>query len=171
MHTELIQAYASCINTTYQHPASPIIDFITELMQINYQAVLDSGFLDVLLCMYVSGFSSGDSWFVSLKRPGHSGILEPCSAALEMLCKPIDAMEVFSSHPICVLWPKNRVLLFLFGRRLKERHLQWRAMDTVVVARRLAAAQPELEQLSLSTGRSNFSRLMDLCIDIVEFSR
>ena len=139
-----------------------------------YQAVLDSGFLDVLLCMYVSGFSSEDPWFVSLQQligPNHTGILEACTAALEMLCEAVDAIAVVSAHPIHTLWPKNQVLLIQFGLRMKERYLQWRGMDIVVVARRLVAAQPELEQLSLSTGRSNLSRLMDLCIDIVEFSR
>jgi hypothetical protein len=181
MYMELKQAYMSCLNTgTYQgeyHPASPVIDFVTKLAQINYQAVLDSGFLDMLLCMYVCNFSSSETVVLfpqqlTIKTDSdHSAMLEACTAVLEMLCQQADALAVVSAHPVCTLWPKSRALLDLFGRRSKkERYLQWREMGTDVVARRLVAL-PALLQLHMTKRKSDFAQLTDVCVDIVEFSR
>jgi hypothetical protein len=163
---------------TYQgeyHPASPLIDFITEVARFNNQAVLDSGFLDMLLCMYVCNFSSGNPAFpytqrlIDRMRSDRGAILASCTAALELLSETSDALAVISAHPVCILWPKNRTLLFQFGRRSNERHLQWRYLGTVVAVRRLAALSEHL--LLPMTKKSDLSRLIDICVDIVEFSR
>jgi hypothetical protein len=42
-------------------PASPFVDFMLAFSLINFatcQAVLDAGFLDMLLCVYICDFSS-----------------------------------------------------------------------------------------------------------------
>jgi hypothetical protein len=167
---------------TYQgeyHPASPLVDFIAELTQTNYQAVLDSGFLDMLVCMYICNFSSGGDAFSLSQRLisdiawdpwDHSAMMEACTTTLQMLCKQTDALAVVLAHPVSVLWPKNQALLFLFGHRLNERCFQWREVGSVIVARRLAVL-PGLLQLPVTKKKSDFFRLVDLCVDCVEFSR
>jgi hypothetical protein len=180
MNMELMQAYVSRMNTGTlrgeYHPASPLVDFITELARTNYQAVLDSGFLDMLLCMYACNFSSGETTSPFTRRLAskigsdhNTALLEACSALLAILCQHADALVVVSAHPLCVLWPKNRNLLFLFGRRSNERCLQWRELGSVIVAHRLAAL-PDLLQLPIMD-KADFSQLTDVCVDIVEFSR
>ena len=182
MQTELMQAYMSCLATgTYQgeyHPASPLVDFIIELAQINYQAVLDSGFLDMLLCMYVCDFRSGDTLPPSIQRLisridldySDSAMLGACTAALQMLCQQTDALAVVLAHPICALWPKNETLLYQFGPRSDERCLQWRELGPVISTRRLTVL-PEILLLPITKELADSIRLNDVCVDIVEFSR
>jgi hypothetical protein len=180
VYAELMEAYISSMNTgTYKgeyHPASPLIDFVAELARIDYQAVLDSGFLDMLLCMYVCNFSNGETVFSSAQRlisnigSDRRSMLEACTAVLEKLCQQANALVVVSAHPVYILWPKTSALRILYVQRSNQRYLQWREMESVIVARRLATI-PELLQLLMPEDESDLNQLADACVDIIEFSR
>jgi hypothetical protein len=180
VYTELMEAYIFSMNTgTYKgeyHPASPLIDFVAELARIDYQAVLDSGFLDMLLCMYVCNFSNGETVFSSAQRlisnigSDRRSMLEACTAVLEKLCQQANALVVVSAHPVYILWPKTSALRILYVQRSNQRYLQWREMESVIVARRLATI-PELLQLLMPEDESDLNQLADACVDIIEFSR
>jgi hypothetical protein len=180
VYAELVEAYISSMNTrTYKgeyHLASPLIDFVAELVHIDYQAVLDSGFLDMLLCMYVCNFSNPVTVYPSARRlignigSNRKSMLEACTAVLEKLCQQANALVVVSAHPVYILWPKTSTLRTLPVQQSNQRYLQWRKMESVIVARRLASI-PEILQLLMSKDESDLNQLADGCVDIIEFSR
>ncbi|KIM76473.1 hypothetical protein PILCRDRAFT_12714 [Piloderma croceum F 1598] len=139
-----------------EYPASPLIDFVAELARIDYQAVLGSGFLDKLLCINIGS--------------DRRSMLEACTAVLEKLCQQANALAMVSVHPVYILWLKTLALRILYVQRSNQRYLQWKEMESVIVACRLATI-PELLQLLMPKDESDLNQLADACVDIIEFSR
>src|ERR1700689_1491475 len=112
MHAELLEVY---VHSQKQDPpefhvAAPVVDFVIELAQVNYtacQAVLDAGFLDMLLCMYICCYTSSSIHITASHNAGIEALRvhmhEACSVALTTICRQRDALAVVSAHPICVL--------------------------------------------------------------------
>jgi hypothetical protein len=167
-----MHAYLSSQPPGIRHPASPLVDFITTIIKENhsmYQAVLNSGFLDVLVCMYICNFSSEICRVDEVEGALHS-IIEVVSAALLMLCSQPNAQAVVSAHPICILWPKDKRLPTFIGNRSAERQAMWRRLGPVIVARRLASLRASL-QSPRGTNIIHLADLSDARIDLEEFSR
>jgi hypothetical protein len=148
MHRKLFNTYISSQrqDPPEDHTASPLLDFIVKLAQVNdvaCEAVLDSGFLDMLLCMYTCGFTdSMISPFAGSRTNSEIDeardiIFVNCSAALLALCRHPDFVAIVLTHPVSVLWPKDRRLLSIFGCQLRERYETWRRLGSVIAARRL----------------------------------
>jgi hypothetical protein len=175
------------------HPASPLVDFIMELSQNNSsarQAVLDSGFLDLLLCMYISDFKIYDASPKSgqdvpkvkllsalsqaaaqtVSDASRESMLEVCSDHLATLCRYPDALAVIKAHPICVLWPRVGLLRSEFGDRTNERPKKWWELGPALAARRLASF-PELLLPHESRKNSHATMLPDICTDLLAFVR
>jgi hypothetical protein len=170
--------YLTCLTVTgYRqeyHPASPFIDFIVSLSQINYsvcQAVLDAGFLDMLLCMYVCNFACNIPLYHGIVGVhGKSKMMEACTDALLQLCEYPGAFTIVSAHPLCAIWPKNRPLILRLGHREQNRHLTWRKLGPLVVTRRLASL-PDFLELQIPENDLPDYLLTEACTDLVDFAR
>ena len=178
MHKELFEVYLSSwgLNSPEYHIVSALVDFVVELAQMNYvacQAVLDSGFLDVVLCMYTCSFTfdkhMGDLNQTIADFEAHQNwTSKTCSAALAILCHQPGAQAVVSTHPICtLLW---RPLPSLLRHRTSKRQAKWRQLGPVIIRRRLASL-PAFLPLSVMRRESDWASLTDLSIDLVEFTR
>lgn len=196
MHQDLWAHYMSSINrdirsSIHQHPVLPLIDFIGDLAETGdaaCRAIFDSGFLDVLLCMCASNFTSD---ITSFSTPGPSSlhtqsaqsirdsVIDAGNSLLTMLCREPNTLIVVSAHPIAVIWPKNRRLVTLLGRRTKERHVQWQRLGHHMVFKRLDAArillgEHILERIKLLDDPETMiapSELAEVCVDLVGFTR
>lgn len=116
MHHELMDAYISSLKPGTNNPTSPLVEFIMTVAEVNQStchAVCNSGFLDVLACMYACNFSSGR--YGGDPESGQNDIKDTICTALVRLCGRLDAKEMILAHPISVLWPRNRQLLPIFG--------------------------------------------------------
>jgi hypothetical protein len=90
------------------------------------RAVLDSGFLDVLFCMYACNFISNTSG--ASVEGGRKSLLETVCAGLATLsCQP-SAQAIILEHPICNLWPTNELLPPLPGDRTSEQLAIWKQL-------------------------------------------
>jgi hypothetical protein len=139
---------------------SPLVDFILTVAKVNQdtcQAVLSSGFLDVLLCMYACNFTSSIC-SVDVVKGGQISIIEAVCDALVILCRHPDALAVISVHPICVLW--------MLGCQTQERQMIWRELGPAIVTRRIASLATPVAMKVL-----NETELTDARADLVEFSR
>jgi len=176
MHRTLLDTYISSQKQDPQeyHTASPLVDFVIELAQVNdsaCEAVLTSGFLDMLLCMYICGFT--DTVRVvpfHEAEQAQDSMFRDCSAALLALCRRLDFITVVSAHPVSVLWPKNREMLSLFSCQITQRFAVWIQLGHVMTTRRLQS----LSRLHLPTmGETDcdLNRLADAWVDLVQFSR
>jgi len=177
IHLELGSTYFTCQTITgylrEYHPASPLVDFMVAFAHIDVttcQAVLDAGFLDMLLCMYICGFSCDIMAHSVSGTNGKLVIMEACTDALLQLCEYPGALIFISNHPLRILWPPNRPLSLRLGWQTKNRPSAWRQLGPVVVARRLATI-PSILELSLPDSDSPVHYLIDACVDLVEFSR
>jgi hypothetical protein len=178
MHAELFRVYTSFQydNSPEYHDVSPLFDFVVELAQMSYvacQAVLNSGFLDVVLCMYICNFTRDTRarglyrTIADLEMRGNR-MSRACSVALGTLCRQPGAQAVVSAHTICtLLW---RPLPTLLAQRTSERQAKWRQLGPVMATRRLAAL-PAFLPLSVMRKESDWGTLTDLSIDLVEFTR
>ena len=172
MHRELMDAYLSAQRSRTGHPFSALVDFVVAVADVNQmtcRAVLHSGFLDILLCMYACNFIC--------KVPGvddveydRKTILDAVYAALSSLvCQPY-AQTVISTHPICVLWTQVESLLTSSGEPKPIRQAIWRKLGLSIVSRRLSSLAMILQS---PTGhhRLRLAELEDARDDLVEFSR
>lgn len=170
--------YLSCQSSKEEHPALPLLSFVMNLLRSNklaYDAVLKSGFLDVLLCIYIGNFTDDYIMTAISKKAlnphrvpeGRQALLESGRAILSCLSLREDTQKIISLHPVCVFWPKDDSLLAMYGYRVTEREAKWRDLGTELVARRLRA----IEFLFIAKGSGEFSERDDASIDLEEFSR
>ena len=181
MHRKLFNTYVSSQrqDPPEDHTVSPLLDFIVDLAHVNdaaCEAVLDSGFLDMLLCMYICGFTdnmispSVGSRTDSEIDEARDTIFANCSAALLALCRHPDFVAVICTHPVSILWPKNRQLLSIFGSQRMERYEVWIQLGPIMARRRLQS----LLLSRLPTTResdSDMDQVADAWVDLVQFSR
>ncbi|KIM86350.1 hypothetical protein PILCRDRAFT_322932 [Piloderma croceum F 1598] len=168
-YANLTDAYFSSQQSNENHPASPLVDFIMIVAKVNQatcQAVLRSGFLDMLLCMYACNFISS-THSVGEIRGDRNTLFEAVCAALVMLCRDPDADGVISAHPICGLWPMDQSLRILLGGRIQRRQRLWRQLGHDIVMRRISS----LAKMLGTTEVLDLAELTDARIDIFEFSR
>lgn len=161
--------YISSQRPDTHHSARPLIDFIMTVAQVNdstLRAVFDSGFLDVLLCMYTCDFSANLP-DVDDAEESRNLIVEAIGKAMVTLCHRSDARAEILAHPICVLWPKGESLLSVLGDRITGRKEIWRQLGPILVSRRVSSIAKRFQS------RSNWytTVLADAQIDLMEFSR
>lgn len=169
-----MKTYFSCQITIghYQeyHPVSPLLDFMLAFSQIDStscQTVLRAGFLDMLLCMYVSNFECS---MMTISVHGKAMIMEACTDGLLQLCEQPGALAIISAHPLHALWPKSRPLSLRLWWQRGNRPSAWSRLGSVIVARRLNTI-PSILELPIQDVDSNPPHLIEACIDLVEFSR
>jgi hypothetical protein len=175
MHRELMMTYLTSQTPLGHHreyhPASPLVDFMVQVARNSHlacQAVLDAGFLDVVLCLYVCNFScSMMAQFHDVD--GKPVILDACSNALAGLCKEPNALTVFSTHPLYILWPRSHAILLDPKRTARDRFVTWRRLGLLLVARRLVAL-PAIVESRVHDNESHSSLLSEACTDLVEFA-
>jgi len=145
-----------------------MIDFISFVAQHNDeagQAVLDGGFLDMLLRIYVLcptfDFKDTNEQRVTLS--------DACASALSILSRQPHHLEVILSHPICALWTQCR-RLFRIQDTLPDfvsaRRVSWRSMDRSFFVRRLGTIYKLLSKPGLGKTVAT-----EICCDLVEFSQ
>jgi hypothetical protein len=164
-----MDAYFSHQKLITIHPASPMVNFIVSLFKVNpatCQAVLQSGFLDVLLCLYASNFTSNIPSFGDM-TVGRKALIEDISDGLVILCRKSDARAFLSAHPICALWPMNQPLRSILGDQTAERQTVWRQLGPAIATRRISS----LSKTVHATDILYPDELEDNIVDITEFSR
>lgn len=175
MHRGLFSVYLSNQSISESHPASPLVDFMVKLSTANATtciAVLESGSLDMILCMYVCNFSYENISRDSRRRyqGSRSRMFQECCAAILRFSQQPDARTIICDHPISALWPQTASLASIFERKLQIRATKWRELGPVIAFRRIACI-PALLALSLAHSDFATADLIDLCVDIVEFSK
>jgi hypothetical protein len=166
-----MDVYFSSLPDGTNHPASPLVDFIVTVAEENHsatQAVFNSGFLNVLVCMYACNFARHT--YSDEDVCGRKSIIETVCAALVALCRQPALHAVVLAHPICVIWPKNELLLPILGDRTTERRAIWKRLGPTIVARRLSSLRRLLQSLG-SIIISHTTELSDALVDLKEFLR
>jgi hypothetical protein len=170
---ELWNTYLSYQQSTISHPVSALLDFIGSVAKVNQatcHAVLHSGFLDVLLCIYACNFIS-DIPKIDDVKGGRKALWEDVCATLVMLRHQPGAKAVISAHPVSVLWPNNNQSSRLkLGDQKSERQAIWRQLGRTMAMRRIYS----LAQILRKPGDTKFlypTESTDAGIDIAEFLR
>jgi hypothetical protein len=152
-----------------ESPMSGLIKFIIDLSQVDSstrQAVLDSGFLFMLICMSTASPSSNME--LALVNNLHNFHEEGTNAIIS-LCQYSDAKTVISTHPICILWPPDNTLIPILGNHMSERASQWRQLGSNMIMRRVIFLSKILRRVG--EGSSLFRTFPDIYVDLLEFSR
>jgi hypothetical protein len=172
MHRDLMEPYLFSQPPSTNHQASPMIDFIMTVAQVNWpicQAVFNSGFFDMLVCIYACNFTSDLGSIENIER-GRDSITDTVCVALATLCCQPEARAAISGHPVGVLWPTQGPLPSTLGDQRTERQAAWRRLSPVIISRRLSSIKKLLCSLE-STTSSRMAELPDAQIDLLEFSR
>jgi hypothetical protein len=125
------------------------------------QAAFDGGFLDILLRIYAV--------FPKFGR-GRSALFSACTSALLVLSRQPEHLEKIIYHPVCTLWTtcgKLFQMLDVVDDSFSSRHSAWRRTGKVCVMSRLVT----IYKFLLSTSRLKAAAAVDMCTDLVEFSR
>lgn len=112
-----------------RHPAMPLIKFIYGLAlkhEKSPRAILDAGFLDTMLCMYILDFSSPG---MGLRN------LYPLKSTLEACDSVLSDSQTFINHPLQRLWPRT-ITGGEHENNTAKRRLAWRALDSCFINRR-----------------------------------
>jgi hypothetical protein len=170
MYQDLMDAYRSSLPHNVNHFAGPLIAFVASVTESNHstcQAVFDSGFLSMLICMYSCNFSAHIRSIDDTQS--RRSIIETVCTVLLTLCGQPNLQAEISAHPIGVLWPKNEQLLSILGDRTAERNVVWKQLFPIIVARRLSSLRMLFQ--SPGTETSHMTELSDAQVDLKEFSR
>lgn len=175
MHRELFNEIFA-LSKSREDFAYSVVVFVQKLVQVNLsarQAVLDAGFLDVLLCMYACNFSmmktgTEGTYRVDLPMPKVQGnrMTDICEAALGICQQLATAPNAPSDHPISVLlqWPLSSTV----AHRTNQRQTKWQQLENLrrpLIERRLAVLSN-----GIPSWPTDWAQLIDICIDLVEFS-
>lgn len=173
MHEDLCSAYHTYLHSAggNSHGATPLINFMCHLVQANSsgcQAVLEAGFLDVLLALCLQDFPMASSWLVA--DPWlytKASLLATWDTMLHALATNPQASSIFSQHPLHAVWPKLQTGL----HHLRGRQQGWKVLilDANVVELRWAGIWKAIR--SLSQDADPTTSTLDLCVYMLEFVR
>lgn len=173
IYREIFTAYLSEQPAGEPHPAGPLIDFMTKMAQTSATAAtLQSGLLDMFVCLYVCNFSCEQIPENILQRfaPGHDSIFRSCCDALLSISQVPNASSILSRHPITIMWPHMPILSPILRGDHAFRRDQWRQLKIAVVARRMTSIRTLLE---MSPKNDLFIQvdLLNIYMDILEFTK
>jgi hypothetical protein len=135
------------------------------------QAILNAGFLDMLLPIHIYDVgllcSSGTD-----KRVCKSALLTACNDALDALGRHKQGWEFIRRHPIRTMWPQVVDLSYIQFctnpiQSMGKRRYLWRRLDKHLVVCRLRALEASFQARAFY----EMSDYFDACIDLVEFSK
>lgn len=173
IYREIFIVYLSQQPLGEAHPVGPMIDFMTKMAQTSATvAALESGLLDMFVCLYVCNFSCEKVPKNILQRfdPGHDSIFRSCCDALVSISQVPEASAILSRHPITIMWPHMPILSPMLRGNLALRRDQWRQLKNAVVTRRMTSIRALLE-MSLKKDLFIQVDLLNIYIDILEFTK
>ena len=173
IYCEIFIVYLSQQPSREAHPAGPLIDFMTKMAQTSATAAaLESGLLDMIVCLYVCNFSCEQVPKDIVQRfdPGHDSIFRSCCDALLSISQVPDASSILLRHPITIMWPHMPILSSVLRGTPRFRCDQWRQIKFAVVDRRMTSIGALLE---MSSKKDLFIQvdLLNIYIDILEFTK
>lgn len=124
MQQELSKIFISHLQRE-EWAAAPLFDFVMELTRANdsaCQAVVTSGFLDMLLCMQASDFAH------SIDTCQAHGVEDARARTIEVLgslCQWGNTQIMASSHCACILWPEMNIIMSMFWEITSDRPPEW----------------------------------------------
>ena len=146
----------------------PIVDFIVLIAEQDdstCQAVLDGGFLDLLLGIYTSCpiLDSGGN------RGPFTTLVSSCTSTLLILSKGSTNIESIIDHPVCTIWTQCGQLFHTPTTEdfISRRCTAWRRTDKSPVLRRVVT----IYKVLLSMRNLNEPSATEIYNDLVEFSR
>jgi hypothetical protein len=169
MHIELMDDYISSQYNHDGHGATPFIKFIHSLSLASTsccKSVLETGFLDMVLCMYLHDFlpsaisPSEINW---MER--RSSLITACTAALDIFAASShpEISQTLSNHPLYTLWPKATIT----ETRFIERRTTWKTLDKGLTQWRLETILNVIFLSSLEVSDD----ILDALDDLLEFAR
>jgi hypothetical protein len=180
MHDELCTAYYSHLHSTRSennahgttpgatHGATPLISFMSRLVSTNSSccmAVLEAGFLDILLSLCLQDFPMDSPWLV--RDPwihDKASLLDTWDTMLTAFVSDPQASPIFLRHPVSALWPKRRCKMDL--SHLRERQKGWDVIirDPNIVELRWGGIWRVIQNLSDVVVHTTST--LDACADI-----
>jgi hypothetical protein len=149
----------------------PVIDFIADIVRRNHvacQAVLEGGFFDMLLRIYVA-FPTFYKYNAE-EKSCQSAMFTACQSAFKALSVNALYAEIVRSHPVYDLWLRvdqlsSQDVSTTSEESLPDRCAAWRKTEAHLVKRRLMIIW------SASTLSADNDAEFLVCADVVEFSR
>lgn len=150
-------------SASLSHPVLRILHFFEHVAESSSlcQAVLDSGYFDMLIRMYASRFHSKSIPFV-WQKDTHSILLLWCRYTVYNLCGQCDiAKSVSCINLYCLLRPDSN----------QNPHITWRRLGrSDIVVRRLDSLWTHFHVLVSPYGLHPTVELVNICVEILEFS-
>lgn len=151
------------------------MEFVADLAQHNnftITAVLEAGFLDMLMYIYISfpALYSRDAEARSQPSP----LLEACRITIHVLSDAPEFYECAYSHPVYELWLCNDPTLPIYDQRTLEMVLEarpavWRSMQTRTHLIKMRVAT--LWKNSSQGGEMSNEEMIQAAADLIEFTR
>jgi hypothetical protein len=173
MHDGLCSAYHTLLHSTGRntHGATPLIAFMCHLIDASSsgcQAVLEAGFLDVLLALCLQDFPMVSPWLVADPWIYYKAtLLSTWDAMLHVLITNPQALKIFMQHPLHALWPKPQTEI----QHLRERQQGWKMilLEANIVELRWAGIWKSIPNISDFPDPTTST--LDLCADMLELVR
>lgn len=168
LRRHIIDTYLKALSQSKvkEHPSLPLVDFIGKLADTNFyscRAIMEAGFLDMLVYMTLSGFQSSRTPLDDSRLVG--GFLDSCEATLRCFFLHSECLQLIASHPIRSLWPSHQRIFKaeLFPNPAQPRNELWRQLGNNVIMRRI--------RMLKSIADSPLIETRVACMDLVEFCR
>jgi hypothetical protein len=169
---KLTDPYHVSISAEERHSEIPFLDFISQASRAgppSRQAILDAGFLDFLLYMYVCDFHDPLQFYSSYseRKNRKPPLILVCNFIFLQLSNDKDNLSAILNHPLHIFWPRWDDCPFKKGSQnqtLQRRRRTWRMLDKTLLNLRFNAIRH-----ILSSGSEQ--GLLDACVDFLEFMR
>lgn len=163
------------------HSATAFVSFVAELCAANSlvaRAVIDAGFLDMLLVLAICEFADPSPFYRSPAswQKNMDALLLKCNEALSALAAHTQTHAALACHPLNIFWPREYWMLLkapCFSRHsaqdaLRARKAIWGGLDERIIARRVATIENNLDSSGI---HRHFSISKDhACSDLVQLS-
>lgn len=169
MHVELMDDYISSQYNNDGHGATPFVNFIRSLSLASTsccKSVMETGFLDLVLCMYLHDFIPSAISPSELEwKARRSSLIAACTASIEVFATSShpEIYQMLFNHPLYTLWPKDT----MSETRFIERRRTWRTLDNGLTLWRLGTILNVIFLSSFDVSED----ILDALDDLLEFSR
>ncbi|KAI3598420.1 hypothetical protein WG66_000696 [Moniliophthora roreri] len=143
LHDPILQSYRTHVPKWDDHFLLPLVDFLDQVALINEDrciAILESGTLDFMLHLYLTGFHDPAPSAGRTNATGSSALLSACNAFLVTAQQNTFGAELIRLHEISSIWSVHPVLAFHDSKGdWSTREQFWRKADRTAIKWRISS--------------------------------